>query len=130
MVIQDHVEDITFAVSNIGKENVYLGLDWLKKHNPSVDWTKSRILMNNCPLSCQFISSLNDLDDDDEETVVEEEETPDKIEPLEQGDQFFYFNADSFLDDNHIAIHRCEHKQEINRTNYNYVLKYEPIAKT
>jgi len=45
---------------------------------------------------------------------------------LEQEEQIFYFNTDSFIDDNKITINRCDHGQEINRTNYDYVLKYEP----
>jgi hypothetical protein len=43
MIIQDHKEEITFAVSNIGRADIFLGHEWLKHHNPIVDWTKSRI---------------------------------------------------------------------------------------
>jgi len=34
MTIQDHVEEINFAVSDIGSSDVYIGHDWLKRHNP------------------------------------------------------------------------------------------------
>jgi hypothetical protein len=72
---------------------------------------------------------LNDKQeiDDDEETLVDEEEAKYEDEPLEEGDQLFYFEADSFFEDNHITVNRCEHgKEENNRTNYDYVLKYDP----
>jgi hypothetical protein len=36
MIIQDHVERIQFAVSNIGESDVFIGHEWLKKHNPEV----------------------------------------------------------------------------------------------
>ena len=38
MVVQDHTEQIHFAVSNLGKTELFIGHEWLKKHNPSIDW--------------------------------------------------------------------------------------------
>jgi hypothetical protein len=34
MTIQDHIEEVNFAVSDIGNSDVYIGHDWLKQHNP------------------------------------------------------------------------------------------------
>ena len=33
-----HSETTEFLVTNLGPENVILGLPWLKRFNPSVDW--------------------------------------------------------------------------------------------
>jgi len=41
MTIQDHIEKIKFAVSDIGNSDVYIGHDWLKQHNSTVDWINS-----------------------------------------------------------------------------------------
>jgi len=38
MVVQDHVERIQLAVANIGKTELFIRHEWLKKHNPSIDW--------------------------------------------------------------------------------------------
>ena len=123
MIVQDHVEEITFAISDIGNTDVYIGHEWLEKHNPDIDWKKSRVFMTRCSPSCQFIDT-NDIDDDDDtETLVDEEET------LEKGDQLFFFNTDSFIADNHIEINRNDFhdsNENISRTNYDYILKHNP----
>lgn len=38
MIIDDHVEDKTFLVADIGDDNIILGIDWLRHHNPPIDW--------------------------------------------------------------------------------------------
>lgn len=123
MVVQDHTEKIMFAVSDIGHTDVYIGHKWLKHYNLEVDWRKSRLYMNRCPPSCQFID-MHEIDEEDEETLVDKEEIHE--ESLEEGDHLFFFNADSFLEDEGITIARCHQTQENNRTNYDYVLKYNP----
>ncbi len=37
MMIGGHAEHIDLAVTNLGKKDVYLGHNWLKRHNPSVN---------------------------------------------------------------------------------------------
>ena len=37
MIIQDHEEEITFAISDLGSANVYIGHEWLERHNPDID---------------------------------------------------------------------------------------------
>ncbi|KAI5115279.1 hypothetical protein M0805_000711, partial [Coniferiporia weirii] len=36
----------TFLVTSLGKEDVILGLPWLKRHNPAIDWTACTISIN------------------------------------------------------------------------------------
>jgi len=38
------------AVSRLGKQSLILGYDWLKDHNPKVDWEKGKVKMTRCPL--------------------------------------------------------------------------------
>ena len=51
--IQDHTEVTTFAVTNTGNSDVIIGFDWLRHHNPSVNWTKGKIIFDRCPLECK-----------------------------------------------------------------------------
>ena len=50
--VQDHTERIELAVSNLDKSEIFLGYDWLEKHNPSIDWRKKEIKFDRCPLEC------------------------------------------------------------------------------
>jgi len=40
------------AVSGLGKQSLILGYNWLKDHNPKVDWEKGEVEMTRCPLWC------------------------------------------------------------------------------
>ena len=80
--------------------------------------------MTRCKPSCQFIDNFDFIDDDDTETLVDEEESP-----LEEGDHLFFFNIDSFIDNNHLKINRNDyhdHNENISWNNYNYILKHNP----
>ena len=44
--IGDHTERIDFGVTNLGKGEIFLGHDWLKRHNPSIDWTTGKVTFN------------------------------------------------------------------------------------
>jgi len=45
-----HSERMLLAVSGLGKQNLILGYDWLKDHNPKIDWEKGEVKMTRCPL--------------------------------------------------------------------------------
>lgn len=53
MTIGKHEEVITFAVTNLGKSKVFIGYEWLKQHNPTVDWRTGQITFTNCPEECK-----------------------------------------------------------------------------
>jgi len=48
-----HSERMLLAVSGLGKQSLILGYDWLKDHNPKVDWEKGEVKMTRCPLRCE-----------------------------------------------------------------------------
>ena len=52
VIIGDHKEIMEFGISNLGTSNVFLGHDWLKHHNPEIDWKGKTIWFNRCPGSC------------------------------------------------------------------------------
>jgi len=48
-----HSERMFLAVSKLRKQNLILGYDWLKDHNPKIDWEKGEVKMTHCPLRCE-----------------------------------------------------------------------------
>ncbi len=48
MTIRGHAEHIDLAITNLGKKDVYLGHDWLKRYNPSVNWKMQSIIFGRC----------------------------------------------------------------------------------
>jgi len=48
-----HSKRMLLAVSGLGKQSLILGYNWLKDHNPKVDWEKGEVEMTRCPLRCE-----------------------------------------------------------------------------
>ena len=48
-----HSERMLLAVSELGKQNLILGYNWLKDHNPKIDWEKGKVEMTRCSLRCE-----------------------------------------------------------------------------
>jgi len=48
-----HSERMLLAVFELGKQSLILGYDWLKDHNPRIDWEKGEVKMTRCPLRCE-----------------------------------------------------------------------------
>jgi len=45
-----HSERMLLAVSGLGKQSLILSYDWLKDHNPKIDWEKEEVEMTHCSL--------------------------------------------------------------------------------
>jgi hypothetical protein len=90
MVIQDHTEQIQLAISNLGKMELFIGHEWLKKHNSNIDWrtSTSTLTFNRCPKECDYITTLDDLEGDHDHEQVPDEQ---KIH-LEKGERLFTFD--------------------------------------
>jgi len=43
-------ERMFLAVSGLGKQSLILGYNWLKDHNPKIDWEKEEVEMTHCLL--------------------------------------------------------------------------------
>jgi len=43
-----HSKRMLLAVSGLGKQSLILGYDWLKDHNPKIDWEKGEVEMTRC----------------------------------------------------------------------------------
>jgi hypothetical protein len=120
LLVQDHEENITLAVSNIGKADIFLGFKCLQHHNPSIDWTKSHLSMDRCPHTCQYITSVNELEEEEEEPTIKEEIDDKEPISLEEGDHLYTFNIDGYLES------QPANAFYLNHTNYDYIPHYNP----
>ena len=50
--IDGHTEQLEAAVTNLDGTDMFLGHDWLVKHNPEVNWKNSTIRFTRCPEHC------------------------------------------------------------------------------
>ncbi|ETW82831.1 hypothetical protein HETIRDRAFT_54795, partial [Heterobasidion irregulare TC 32-1] len=39
-------------ISNLGKDNLILETDWLKYHDPSIEWRQYEVNFDQCPQNC------------------------------------------------------------------------------
>jgi hypothetical protein len=62
--INSHVEKVDFAVTDLGDGEVFLGHDWLKRHNPTVNWQDGLLVFNRCPPECLPILDIGSIDFD------------------------------------------------------------------
>ena len=89
MIIQDHVKRIQFAVSDLGEADVFIGYEWLKKHNPDVDWRASSLFFTWCPDECNYITWFSDIDTDTEENLHHVH--------LMEGEKLYAFNIEGYM---------------------------------
>ena len=68
MRIRDHSKQIAMAMSNLSTHPIFLGYDWLKKHNPQINW-KSKTLKFMCDNN--HVPGLLDPEINDEEVKPE-----------------------------------------------------------
>jgi len=50
--INRHKETLEAAVTDLDKTDMFLGHDWLVKHNPEVNWRNGTIKFTRCPGNC------------------------------------------------------------------------------
>jgi hypothetical protein len=55
VTIDQHCERMTFGISNLGKTKIILGHDWLKRHNPEIDWQRRHVDFRQCPPHCRHV---------------------------------------------------------------------------
>ncbi len=49
-----HQEDAEFYVTNVGDVDIIIGTDWLKRHNPVIDWATDSLRFSRCPTPCSL----------------------------------------------------------------------------
>src|SRR5713101_3823359 len=51
---QNHQEVLRLYVSDISKDDLLLGYNWLHHHNPNIDWQQPHIKFSQCNFQCQL----------------------------------------------------------------------------
>jgi len=89
--INGHKEQIDVAVTDLNGMDMFLGYDWLVKHNPEVDWNKGTIKFTRCPRTCKmnhqdisFTSNrrIQAMEKDKKQQEIEKEPDPTNPEDL------------------------------------------------
>ena len=69
-----HQELIDLPIVNLGKHEIFLGFDWLKLHNPLINWQKEMLIFVRCQDCGMTIDEeppeLLPLDDDDDRAAL------------------------------------------------------------
>ena len=47
-----HRETTELLITDTGDHDILLGTNWLKTHNPSINWSKNLLKLDRCPTSC------------------------------------------------------------------------------
>ena len=90
MTIMDHSEKMALAVTKLWNPELFLGLDWLRNHNLSIDWAEHHLSFDQCPNACGYTAILEDIKCDE----------PDDLKPtlsLEEGDRLYVMDWDVYI---------------------------------
>ena len=73
MGVGPHKERQRFLITGLGKARVFIGYDWLFKHNPEVDWRSQKVLFSRCPPECGMTGTEYGKGDCQEDRIEEGE---------------------------------------------------------
>ena len=104
--VQDHSEQIVLAVTNLGTNTVFLGHDWLKLHNPLIDWKYGAITFQ-----CQDDHVPDLISTDDEEEEEEKEQIC-----FQNGERLFQLNVDTWIQNTSTDITATANQQKPKKT--------------
>ena len=90
MTVGDHSERIQLAVTKLGNPELFLGMDWLKDHNPSIDWAQGKLSFDRCPDACGYTADLGDVEDD-------EPDCPEPVMQLAEGEKLFAMDWQAYV---------------------------------
>ena len=54
LFVKEHSEIICLAVTTLVFSNIFLGYDWLTKHNPKINWGQGTVSFTKCSNSCSM----------------------------------------------------------------------------
>ena len=110
-----HDEQCELLATNLGGENIILGIDWLHEHNPQINWVKNCLTFSSCAMSCiisrpKITIMAERLTRPGHRKTINYLKIEDKPEDLEEEDNFFaefyedWYNKDPFEIDSLEAI--------------------------
>jgi hypothetical protein len=60
---ENHSEHTQLAVTRLGKQSLILGYNWLRNHNPEINWQTKDVKMSRCPVQCSTCRVEEKCDD-------------------------------------------------------------------
>ena len=87
LAINDYYEHINLTVTELGDTDLFLGHDWLKIHNLSIDWVNAILFFDYCSETCGYRDSL-ELDELNQDMHYE----------WGKEDQIFFFDWNSYVE--------------------------------
>ena len=86
MIIGDHQELIQLSVTNLGNHDLFLGYNWLQKHNSSINQRDLSISLQNCQQWCKKIYVPKELEEIENENIEEK--------AIEEGEKVLFVNLE------------------------------------
>jgi hypothetical protein len=65
------MEVFPLAITDTGKTDVIIGYNWLRKHNPEINWEKGELKFSWCPPACKHTRLQEEWDEEDQEEIQE-----------------------------------------------------------
>jgi hypothetical protein len=53
LTVQNHTTEETLLAAELGDDDAMIGIDWIKLHNPEIDWKAGTLKFTRCPEDCQ-----------------------------------------------------------------------------
>ena len=103
VTIRNHTSWQSFLVTDIGRNDVIVGMSYLREHNPEIDWQSQTVSFTRCPSACA--PSHLDIQDEDLDQI----QIP-RLEDLAQ-DQYGTLNRDKW-DDHTQFLHFMEYSDD------------------
>src|SRR5579863_122911 len=106
----------------MGKHDILLGTNWLKAHNPSINWQNNSIQLDRCPDTCTTKQP--------QDTQLNNVELLPTLEWEMQYDNYFNTKHHSIDASQHIMAHLDKFDTQISRTTVstNLAIKEQPKA--
>jgi len=86
MIIGNYQELIQLLVTNLGNHDLFLGYNWLQKHNSFINWRNSSISLQNYQQWCKKVYILKELKE------VKEKDTEEEI--INKGEKVLFVNLE------------------------------------
>ena len=90
MSFGDHREQIALTVAKLGTAPLFIGHEWLRFHNPMIDWATSTVTLDRCPALCTMMQ--DHLHDNEEEINGNSFDLPE----LQDGERLFAMDWESY----------------------------------
>ena len=91
MSFGEHKEQIALAVAKLGSAPLFIGHEWLRFHNPTIDWETSTVVLDRCPELCTKLQEHMHQEEEAEEVI--------NLPELQEGERLLALDWEGYLRD-------------------------------